>query len=177
MKIYHIFLITALMLGSCSKVRESAGVNRKSIDEFKVIENPPLVIPPEFNLTSPDQLNNNKIQNLDNDLVNEILFGLDKQSIQNELENSTMNKILSELESPEDSKSIREEIDKEFFQQIETNNIFDFVWEDEKEILDAIKESERIRSKNFDGESLSKYEVPVKKIIIKKKKKKRFIIF
>ena len=29
---------------------------RKNIDEFKVIENPPLVIPPDYNLLPPEQL-------------------------------------------------------------------------------------------------------------------------
>jgi gliding motility-associated-like protein len=38
MKIVLILII--LFLGSCSSIRESAGVNRKSIDEYSVIENP-----------------------------------------------------------------------------------------------------------------------------------------
>ena len=53
--IYIFFLLSILILNGCSKVRESAGVNRKLIDEFKVIENPPLIIPPDFNLLSNDQ--------------------------------------------------------------------------------------------------------------------------
>ena len=51
-----LLLLSSLFVVSCSKVRESAGVNRKNIDEFTVIENPPLVIPPDFNLLPPDQL-------------------------------------------------------------------------------------------------------------------------
>ena len=51
MKIFLFIILTfQLLLISCSKVRESAGVTRKSLDEFEVIENPPLVIPPNFNL-------------------------------------------------------------------------------------------------------------------------------
>ena len=36
---YFIFFISA-----CSKIRESAGVTRRSIDEFQVVEYPPLVM-------------------------------------------------------------------------------------------------------------------------------------
>ena len=48
-----IIIIFAVFFSSCSKIRESAGVTRKSIDEFQAIENPPLVIPPDFNIISP----------------------------------------------------------------------------------------------------------------------------
>ena len=37
-----IIIIFAIFLSSCSNIRESAGVTRKSIDEFQTIENPPL---------------------------------------------------------------------------------------------------------------------------------------
>ena len=45
-----LFIFSSLFLVSCSQIRESAGVNRKNIDEFKVVENPPLVIPPNLDL-------------------------------------------------------------------------------------------------------------------------------
>ena len=54
--IFLLSLFFILSLGACTKIRDSAGVTRKSIDEFQVIENPPLVIPPDFNLEPPDQL-------------------------------------------------------------------------------------------------------------------------
>ena len=57
MKIFYCCIIfLSLILNSCSTLRESAGVTRKSVDEFTVIENPPLIIPPDFNLLPPDQL-------------------------------------------------------------------------------------------------------------------------
>ena len=57
-----IIIIFAILLSSCSSIRESAGVTRKSIDEFQVIENPPLVIPPDFDLVAPDQLQQKNIE-------------------------------------------------------------------------------------------------------------------
>ena len=78
-----IIIIFAILLSSCSNIRESAGVTRKSIDEFQAIENPPLVIPPDFNLVSPDQLQQKDIENIENELAQEILFGLDNENTDN----------------------------------------------------------------------------------------------
>ena len=50
-------------------------------------------------------------------------------------------------------------------------------WEDEVDVLDAVKESERIRNQIFDGKSIADGEIPIKKEVITKKKKKRFIFF
>ena len=65
-KIINLLLIFYFLffIFGCSKIRESAGVSRRSIDEFEVVENPPLVIPPDFNLVSPDQLQQKNIENI-----------------------------------------------------------------------------------------------------------------
>ena len=63
--------------------------------------------------------------------------------------------------------------DKEF--NVKDENIL--TWENEIEILDAIKESERIREKNFNNESIADDDVLIKKEKVKKKKKKRFFFF
>ena len=56
-KIILIITISNLFLFSCNTVRDSAGVNRKVIDEYAVIENPPLIIPPNYNLYHQKILN------------------------------------------------------------------------------------------------------------------------
>ncbi|MDC0194791.1 DUF3035 domain-containing protein, partial [Alphaproteobacteria bacterium] len=71
-KIYFLIVIFSFFLNSCGTIRESAGVTRKSIDEFKVVENPPLVIPPDFNLLPPEQLEERNIDNIEKDLAQEI---------------------------------------------------------------------------------------------------------
>ena len=71
-----LFIFLSLFLASCSQIRDSAGVNRKNIDEFKVVENPPLVIPPNFNLLPPEQLSEKNINDAEGELAKEILFGL-----------------------------------------------------------------------------------------------------
>ena len=69
---YFIILSVVLTLNACSNVRDSAGVTRKSIDEFQVVENPPLVIPPDFNLLPPDQLEEKNIDDEEKELAQEI---------------------------------------------------------------------------------------------------------
>ena len=176
-KMKIILILVIFILGSCSSIRESAGVNRKSIDEYSVIENPPLIIPPDFNLSNSNQSKGNKIINAETELAKEILFGLDDNEISLQKKIGTMDKIISEAGGLDIADSIRDEIDRDFAQEIDTNNIFQINFEDEIEVLDAIKESERIRNKKFDGTSLADGEVPIKKELIKKKKKKRFFLF
>ena len=175
--LYFFILILILTINACSSVRESAGVTRRSIDEFQVVENPPLVIPPDFTLTPPDQLEEKNIDNIESELAEEILFGLDDNKTQTQKQLSTMSQILSEVDTLDASPSIREEIDKEFSQELQTSEIFQDNWESEIQILDAIKESERIRNKKFKNESIAEGEIPTESKKIKKKKKKRFFFF
>jgi hypothetical protein len=175
--IKYFLLIALFVLYSCSTVRESAGVTRKSIDEFQTIENPPLVIPPNFDLKDPSLLREKEIDNVDQELAEEILFGLDEKKENSEIQLSTMKKILLEADADNVSSNIRDEIDNDFANEKKTKGLFNVSWEKEVDILDAIKESERIRNKNFDGELISEGEIPIKKETIKTKKKKRFLIF
>ncbi len=172
-----IFVLFAVFLTSCSSVRESAGVERKSIDEFQAIENPPLVIPPNFNLVAPDQLQQKNIDNIEKELAQEILFGLDQKEQTTQEQTSTMNQILSKTNATNISNDIREEINEEFYKEKNTKGIFQVNWENEVEVLDAVEESKRIRNKKFQNQSIAEGEILIKKEKVKIKKKKRFIFF
>lgn len=161
----------------CTKIRKSAGVERKSPDEFQVIERPPLVIPPDFSLVPPKQLQQKNIDNIEQDLAEQILFGLNEQnnSIQNE--SSTMNKILSKTNAMNVPGTIRDEINENFANETSIDDVFQLTWENEIEVLDAVKESERIRENIYNAKSIIEGDTPIKKIKVKIKKKKRFIFF
>ena len=177
-KLYNlIFIIYAILLISCTNLRESAGVTRKSIDEFQAIENPPLIIPPDFDLVAPDQLQQKNIDDVEKELAQEILFGLDEKEQNKEKQLSTMNNILSQAGATDVSNDIREEIDQEFAKEKKTDNVFQIDWENEEEVLDAVKEAERLRDKNFQGKEVLEDEVPIKTEKVKVKKKKRFFFF
>ena len=155
-KIIILLLLSSVLVVSCSKVRESAGVNRKNIDEFTVIENPPLVIPPDFNLLPPDQLEEKNLDKAESDLAKEILFGLEGETNNDNSELSTMENILSESNADETDDSIRNEIDEQFASE---KGSISKSWDDEMEILDSISESERIRKKLLNNDTESNEEV------------------
>ena len=176
---YHLLLIlfTNFFIYSCSGVRESAGISRKSPDEFQAIENPPLVIPPDYSLVSPDQLQGKRIDNVEKELAEEILFGLEENELIEENQLSTMNIIISKTNADEISDTIREEIDANFEDEINIKDQNNLTWEDEIEVLEAVKESEKIREDNFNEDSILEDDIPIKKQKVKKKKKKRFFFF
>jgi len=181
-KIYHLLIIFLILqfIFACTKIRQSAGVSRKSPDEFTSIENPPLIIPPEYNLISPDQLQTKDINDIEKELAKEIVFGLDEEDITEESQLSTMNQILSKANTKDVSDTIRSDIDENFAKEITTKGKFQFKWKDETEVLDAVKESEKIREKNFSNELIEEADIPIKKQKVsnkKKKKKKRFFFF
>ena len=172
-----ILIIASLFLSSCSTVRKSAGVTRKSLDEFKVVENPPLVIPPDFNLLPPEQLEKKNIDDVETELAQEILFGLDENLENNEYEKlSIMNQILVLTDANSIDSSIRNEIDEQFANEMNTDSIYKTEWESEIEVLDAIKESERIRNQLIQDKPIAEGEIPT---TIQKTttKKKRFFFF
>lgn len=169
-----IVLLSSLFIVSCSKVRESAGVNRKSMDEFAVIENPPLIIPPDFNLLPPDQLEEKNLENEESELAKEILFGLEEDTETNNLELSTMENILNQSMAEGIDNSIREEIDAQFASEKKSTSKS---WDNEMEILDSIAESERLRNELLNDDLKSNEEIPTVKVKDKSKKKKRFFFF
>tara|TARA_B100000579_G_scaffold269571_1_gene222533 strand:+ start:290 stop:766 length:477 start_codon:yes stop_codon:yes gene_type:complete len=157
---------------SCSQIRESAGVNRKNIDEFRVVENPPLVIPPDFDLLAPEQLSAKNIDNAENDLAKEILFGLSDEIDQKDTNTSTIKSIISKTNANKIDDNIRQEIDENFAFEKQTESK---KWNDEVEILDSIAESERLRNERLGIDADENKIAPTKKI--KNKKKKRFFFF
>lgn len=169
-----LFLLLSIFLVSCSQIRNSAGVNRKNIDEFQVIENPPLVIPPDFNLLPPEQLEEKNIANVESDLAKEILFGLNEDSDFNGSITSTMENILNQTNADQSNNDIRKEIDEQFSYE---KNIDSDTWDNEIEILDSVAESQRLRNKLLGNDSNINEEVPTVKIENESKKKKRFFFF
>ena len=173
MKIFiSLFIFSLLFLVSCSQIRESAGVNRKNIDEFKVVENPPLVIPPDLNLLPPDQLSEKNINNVEGELAKEILFGLDEETTDKKTSLSTMENIINQTDANEVDSSIRQEINEQFASE---KDIGSMNWENETEILDSIAESERLRNERLGIVVEETEDIPTTKI--KNKKKKRFFFF
>jgi hypothetical protein len=169
-----LFLFLSIFLVSCSQIRDSAGVNRKNLDEFQVIESPPLVIPPDFNLLPPEQLEEKNIVNIESDLAKEILFGLNEETNVNDSNTSTMENILNQTKADQSNNDIRQEIDEQFASE---KNIDSNTWDNENEIFDSVAESQKLRNKILGDKTNINEQVPTVKNKNKSKKKKRFFFF
>ena len=162
-KIIITLIVTSLFLMSCSSIRDSAGVSRKVIDEYTVVENPPLVIPPNFNLLPPEQIESKDIEDVDSELAKEILFGLENSEKNETVDNSLINEIIKETQAEEVDKNIREIINQEFAG--EKSSLEDEItFESEEELEAAIEATKKNENKD-------------KKNSKKEKKKKRFFFF
>ena len=158
-KILIIIIIFNIFLSSCNSVRESAGVNRKVIDEYAVIENPPLVIPPNFNLLPPEQIKSKEIENTDSELAKEILFGLDDSEF-NSNNNLLIDEILDISGANNTDNNIRETINEEFAGQ-----------------KSSIKDETQFNSNEELNKAIDKTSNELDETQVKEKKKKRFFFF
>ena len=128
-------------------------------------------------MVSPDKLQGKKIDNVEKELAEEILFGLEENKSIEDNQLSTINIIISKTNADKISDTIREEIDANFEDGINIKDQNDLTWKNEIEVLDAVKESEKIRENNFNEDSILEDDIPIKKQKLKKKKKKRFFFF
>ncbi len=158
-KIFLITIILNLFLLSCNTVRDSAGVNRKVIDEYTVIENPPLVIPPNFNLLPPEQMESKDIDDTESELAKEILFGLDDNNNQLNSNSSLISEILKATDADKVDENIRSTINQEFAGEKSTLED-ETTFENEEELNQAIEATTKNKSSDK-----------------KQKKKKRFFFF
>ena len=162
-KIFLVIISINLFLISCNTVRESAGVSRKVIDEYTVVEKPPLVIPPNFDLIPPDQIQSKNIENTDSELAKEILFGLDENEAKTISDDSLIQQIVNETEEENMEDNIRENIDREFSGE-KSSKEDETIFQSEDELNSAIEET---KSQNNNNDNSS----------TKEKKKKRFFFF
>ena len=156
--------ISISFLNSCGKIRESAGVNRKSIDEYTVIKNPPLALPPDYNLLPSEEIIATKKIQDNKELAKEILVGLDEDINENEnnSDSSALDSILSQSGAKDSSDKIREEIDFMYANMSSTKGVFSGEkYMSDEEILDAVEESKRLRDNAFNNESILEGDIPI----------------
>ena len=163
-KVIIVTVISSIFLSSCNTIRSSAGVERKVIDEYNIVENPPLVIPPNFNLLPPDQIESKDIDDTDTELAKEILFGLDEESDETPSENSVIDNILKETEADQVDNSIREDLDGNSEDEVAEDNT-----DAKNEKIKKTKKKKKFFFFNSKEENENEDDEP--------KKKKRFFFF
>tara|TARA_Y100000590_G_scaffold414796_1_gene511985 strand:- start:877 stop:1437 length:561 start_codon:yes stop_codon:yes gene_type:complete len=162
--IYICLTFSCFFLSSCNKIRESAGVGRTIPDEYTIAKNPPLALPPDYNLLPSDEMIKKKNLNSDSDLTKEILFGLDenKNSIEAESASSIVDSILEQSGADKVSSDIRLEIDEDYNKV--SSKKYAFTGDKylrKEEILDAVAESKRIRENIFNNNNILDGDIPI----------------
>jgi len=164
---FFLFLICFLSLSfltNCGGIRDSAGVNRKIIDEYAVVNSLPLVIPPDYNILPSEEIIAKKKVQSDDNLAKEILVGLDEDLSTSDLENnsSALDSILAKSGANETTSAIREEIDFIYTNTSSTKGVFSGEkYMSDEEILDAVAESKRIRENIFNNKSILDGDNPI----------------
>ena len=72
------------------------------------------MIPPDFNLMPPDQIEAKNIDDIEKELAKEILFGLEDDEIQSTENSSLITEIIKETEAKYINDDIRSTIDQNF---------------------------------------------------------------
>ena len=163
--IIFFLVIILIFLNNCAKVRESAGVARKTPDEYTIVKNSPLELPPDYNLLPSEEILAKKKSKNNEDLAKEIIFGLGEETEQTNINSSSslLNSILEKTGANTASLGIREAIDKEYKESITSSKgVFSGEkYMTEEEILDAVKESERIRNNLFNNQGILEGDTPI----------------
>ena len=87
-----------------------------------------------------------------------------------------MEKILKEVKADSLENNIRNQIDENFANEKSSSN-YQNEWETESEVLDSIKESERLRNQLLTGEITEVEDAPIVEEKPKTKKRKKFFFF
>ena len=173
-KLFILYLI--LFTIGCDTVRESAGVNRSVPDEYTVTNDPPLAIPPDYNLLPSEDIIKQKKLTSDSEITKEILFGLDEELNEIETNNTStaLSSILKKSGADESNASIRKELE-EYEKTKSSINIFGGEkYMTKEEVLDAAGESQRLRENIFNKKDLLEGDTP---ITLRPKKRKTLFSF
>lgn len=162
--IFIIILTILFFLNNCSQLRESAGVNRKAPDEYTVFSEPTLALPPDYNLLPPEDIVSKESKINNQELSKEILFGLstDSENQENIQSSSALDLILEKSGANNTSNNVRDEINSLEDSLLSSKGVFagERYMTDEA-ILDAAKESERLRENMFNNKSILDGDIPI----------------
>ncbi len=156
-------------LGACSQIREEIGLDKTSPDEFRVVANAPLAIPPDYNLRPPAPGAPRPQEGTPTDQARVAVFGpegrIDPNADTNEA--VTDQAFLSDAGANTTQANIRQVVDDET--QTINSNTTDFVdtlvfWKEEPppgEIVDADAEADRIRETQALGQPVTTGDTPI----------------
>lgn len=160
------FLLMAIpSLVACDSLRQDLGLGRTPPDEFAVVDQAPLAMPPNFDLRPPRAGEPRPQDNGASDQARTALFG--EKSGKDGEASPAVQKLLAATGADHADPSIRSVIDRETAERVEADQrLIDTLlwWKDTPQpgtTVDAAAEAARIRHAHDQGEGLTQTPVPV----------------
>ena len=122
------------------------------------------MIPPNFNLLPPEQIESKSLEDTDSELAKEILFGLDDNNIKQSESNPLIDEIIKETKADKVDNSIRNEINEQIAGEKSTAKD-ESIFTNNDQLDKAIENTEQRNNTDTTGD------------VKKNKKKKRFFFF
>jgi hypothetical protein len=154
-----------LSLSACQGARKTFGFEKSIPDEFRVISNQPLNVPPDFNLRPPEKVAEEK-KSVDTREIRETLIGDTVEDTSKEKISKGENIFLKKAKTYEADPNIKQELE----QQRKARSIEEdekSLWdkltgesEDKDPVVDSLKERERIIESEKEGKAPAEGEVP-----------------
>ncbi len=156
-------------LGACTQIREDLGMDKTSPDEFRVVANAPLAIPPDFNLRPPAPGAPRPQEGTPTDQARVAVFGRQGRIDPDADTNKAIadQAFLTDAGATETQANIRQVVDEET-QTINADNT-DFVdtlvfWKDSPptgDVVNADAEADRIRETQALGQPVTTGDTPI----------------
>lgn len=163
--------LSTLLLSACGggNARQVLGLDKEVPDEFRVISQAPLAVPPDFHLRPPKPGSKRPYhQDLD-EQAKDVLFSHDTPSSASNSNTSSEQGLLGQITAqadPDIRKTIEEE-NRKAAVQVEEKGFFDKIADytrgnkkKQDPTVDASQEKERISKKKRDGETITGDDTP-----------------
>ncbi len=162
--------LLVLSVGACAQIREEIGMDKTSPDEFRVVANAPLAIPPDYNLRPPAPGATRPQEGTPTDQARVAVFGREgrvEPGEQNAGPKTADDAFLTEAGASQSQQNIRQVVDDETQSINEESE--DFVdnlifWKEPAptgDVVDAPLESDRIRETQALGQPVTTGETPI----------------
>jgi len=166
-----IALATTLSLGlsACGNVKDAVGYTKESPDEFAVYKRAPLSLPPEYSLRPPAPGSSRPDTVLPKTRAQEALLGSKSASATQGKVSMGEQALLRKTGALDADPNIRQIVNRETSIYIEESKSFTddlMFWQKKPEpgtVVDATKETQRIRENQALGKDVTEGEVPIVK--------------
>lgn len=159
-----LLLLPFLLIG-CSETRDMLGIGRNTPDEFTVVDRAPLVLPPDYNLRPPQPGAARPQEQTPSKQAEAALF--DAPAPANNSLSSLDQKLLQQAGAAQAEPNIRKTLDKEAAAGVTDSRhlVDDLLWwrqrDDGSTVVDAAKESERLKTARGEGKTANDGATPV----------------